>query len=718
MADLGVRQYPITARAAPPDDRTRVLKYGVMFGVFDRYGDVEPVGLAEQGIFYKGTRHLSLFTLMLGGTRPLLLSSTVREDNSLMTADLANVDLPGNDHKPIRRGTLVITRSKFLWDATCYEKIVIRNYGQEAVATFLELDIDADFADIFEVRGTPRAKRGERLPDRSGPDCIQLQYRGLDDVLRLTEVRFDREPEEIRSGHCRFPVKLGPKENLTLQITVSCSHDEVLEQVGTFANQFQAAGDAQNTDGSPPCEIYSSNQQFNDWMRRSVADLAMMIRGNPEPGYPYAGVPWFSTVFGRDGIITAMQCLWVQPEIARGVLKFLASTQATEVDRRVDAEPGKIVHETRRGEMAALGEVPFGRYYGSIDSTPLFLMLAEKYYRRTGDLTFIHEIWPQIKLALHWIDEYGDVDHDGFVEYARRSDKGLVQQGWKDSNDSVFYADGRIAEPPIALCEVQGYVYAAKLGIAYLARAKGDAEMTQRLTDEANALREQFQAAFWCPEINTYALALDGRKTPCRVRSSNAGHCLFTGIADPEHAAAIAREFATREFQCGWGIRTLSSKEVRYNPASYHNGSVWPHDNSLIAAGLAAYGFAHQTAELFSGFLDVSMFVDLHRLPELFCGLKRRTGEAPTLYPVACSPQAWSAASIFLFLQSCLGLAVDGINHTVVLQRPYLPESISQVWIKNLRISGSQIDLFLERSGDTVRVHLLGRQSNVRVTIQ
>ena len=718
MADLGVRQYPITARAAPPDDRTRVLKYGVMFAVFDRFGDVEPVGLAEQGIFYKGTRHLSQFGLQLGGTRPLLLSSTVREDNSLLTADLANVDLAGSNGGAIRRGTVLITRTKFLRDETCYEKIRVRNYGLEPVATTLEFVLDSDFADIFEVRGTPRARRGERLPDSFGPGCVELQYRGLDNVLRLTRIRFDRPPQEITSGHCWFPVALDPKDHLTLEITVACAHEEVREEVRTFAAAFQSAGTERDGSDGQHCEIYSSNQQFNDWLRRSVADLDMMIRGNPERGYPYAGVPWFSTVFGRDGIITAMQCLWMKPEIGRGVLEFLASTQATEMDARSDAEPGKILHEMRHGEMAALGEVPFRRYYGSIDSTPLFLMLAEKYYRRTGDLELIHQLWPQINMALRWIDEYGDVDGDGFVEYARRSDKGLVQQGWKDSNDSVFYADGRIAEPPIALCEVQGYVYAAKLGIASLARAKGDADLAQRLSDDAHKLREAFQQAFWCPEINCYALALDGKKNPCRVRTSNAGHCLFTGIADPEHAAAIAREFATREFRSGWGVRTLSSKEVRYNPASYHNGSIWPHDNSLIVAGLAAYGFTHHAAEIFSEFLDVSMFVDLHRLPELFCGLKRRAGESPTLYPVACSPQAWSAGAVFLFLQSCLGLTVDGIHQHITLHRPYLAESVSQVWIKNLKVGESAIDLFLERSGDTVRVHMLGRQSNVRVTIQ
>jgi len=711
-----MQHYPITARAAPPDDRTRVLKYGSMFAVFDRYGDIEPSGLAEHGVFFEGTRYLSHFILELGGTRPLLLSSTVREDNSLMTADLANVDITGNNGTPIRRGTLLVTRSKFLWQSTCFECLKISNFGLERISTYLDLWMDADFADIFEVRGTKRTRRGSVLPETVRQASVTLGYRGLDDVSRYVHVTSTPAPSELSGKHLRFLLELGPREERDFEIAVSCSHDPSLSAAPTF--DF-AMGENQRAEAQSAvrCEIYSSNHQFNDWTRRSVSDLEMMVRGNREPDYPYAGVPWFNTVFGRDGIITAIQMLWLDPGIARGVLEYLASTQATEVNPQVDSEPGKIVHETRDGEMAALGEVPFRRYYGSIDATPLFLVLLAQYHARTGDLDLVSRLWPNVERALRWIDEYGDRDGDGFVEYARRSDHGLVQQGWKDSTDSVFHQDGTLAEPPIALCEVQGYVYAAKSGIAELARLRGDSATALRLKQEADQLQKRFWSAFWCPDIETYALALDGQKHPCRVRSSNAGHCLYTAIAHPEHASAIASSLLGTDFFSGWGVRTLAASEIRYNPVSYHNGSVWPHDNAILAAGLAQYGHKAAAARLFTSFLDVSEAVDLHRLPELFCGIERREGESPTLYPVACSPQAWSSGSVLLFLQACLGISVDAAQKQLSLRRPCLPDSIPQIWIKNLTVNGSTLDLFLERSGETVRVHVLGRHPDVRIVL-
>ena len=467
--------------------------------------------------------------------------------------------------------------------------------------------------------------------------------------------------------------------------------------------------------GVDTSKIHTSSDGFNRWIARSQSDVEMMIVGNPEVNYPYAGVPWFSTVFGRDGIITAMQCLWLNPAIARGVLEFLASHQASTVHPASEAEPGKILHEMRRGEMSALGEVPFRCYYGTVDATPLFVMLADMYYVRTGDRALIERLWPNLERALEWIDTYGDCDGDGFVEYSRHSKDGLVQQGWKDSNDSVFHADGALAEGPIALCEVQGYVFAAKRGAAHLASVLGQRAQASALESQAATLGKRFDDAFWCDQISTYAMALDGQKRRCAIRTSNPGHCLYSGIASTDHAYRVAHSLLSKDLFSGWGIRTVGSGEARYNPLSYHNGSVWPHDNALIAAGLARYGFKDMAGEVLSGLLAVSTFVDLHRLPELFCGLERRTREGPTLYPVACAPQAWAAAAVFLLLQSCLGLSLDAEKRQIRLDGPYLPETVPEIWIRDLRVGDACVDLFLERRANLVRLQILDKRGEVEV---
>jgi glycogen debranching enzyme len=532
--------------------------------------------------------------------------------------------------------------------------------------------------------------------------------------LRETRIRFDPTPQRLSATQAEFVLTLAPGATTVLFMEVSC--DSRLDKETprrAFFKTFMGARRDVRAQTLRTASISTSNGQLNEAVQRSVADLYMLCTETQHGIYPYAGIPWFSTVFGRDALITALQTLWFDPTIALGVLRYLAANQATEIDHTSDAEPGKILHEVRNGEMAELGEVPFRRYYGSVDSTPLFVLLAGAYLERTGDLASIEALMPQIEAALSWIETYGDSDRDGFVEYHRHTEHGLANQGWKDSFDSICHADGAIARSPIALAEVQAYAYGAWRAAAFIARCMRQAERARVLDIRADTFQRLFDRHFFDEELGSYVLALDADKRPCRVRSSNAGHVLFTGLALPHRAPVVAATLMASF--TGFGVRTLAASERRYNPMSYHNGSVWPHDNAIIAAGLARYGFKHHTLQIFKGLFEASNYMDLRRLPELFCGFPRQRGAGPVFYPVACTPQAWATGAPLMLLQACLGLQFEVEHRRIVFDRPVMPDFAHEITLRNLRIGNDFADVTLRKSNNSVLIDLLHRSPGCSV---
>ncbi|MDB5363313.1 MAG: amylo-alpha,6-glucosidase [Rhodospirillales bacterium] len=712
-----ISPYYISAAAAVATQRPRVLKQGDAFAVLDDFGNAQATGPGAQGLFFQDTRYLAQLLLTINDMRPLLLSSFVTEDNTALSADLTNPDLVAPDGLAMPRDMVHILSTTMLGKDALFQTLVVRNFGPRPIDFRLEVNFAADFVDIFEVRGSTRDQRGDMLPDEVQPDGTVLAYRGLDGIVRRTRLRFDPMPEMTNRRRAGWQLRLAPLETRTIQISVQCLRDGHAPDTPKREQVIAAAMARAEDRRLQVAQIFSSNESFNDWVSRSRADIEMLVTETPQGSYPYAGIPWFSTAFGRDAIITALQCLWLDPALAAGTLRFLAANQATKLDPKADAEPGKILHETRKGEMAILGEVPFALYYGGVDSTPLFVMLAAAYWRRTGDLELIRSIWPQIRAALGWMAETAAHDADGFLAYDRKSLNGLINQGWKDSSDSIFHADGRLAEAPIALAEVQAYAYAAYLGAAELAGQLGEPDRAAVLTETAARLARRFDQAFWLDDLGTYALALDGEKQPCRVAASNAGHVLMGGLASADRAAKVAARLVSPPSFSDWGIRTVEGTEARYNPMSYHNGSVWPHDNALIGMGFARYGLREPLLKLMTGMFDASLFMADHRLPELFCGFDRRAGSAPTAYPVACIPQAWSSATVFGLMGALLGLSFDPAARQIRLTRPVLPGWMDECRISNLRLGDAEVDIKLERRDRDVALHVLRRAGAVEVVI-
>jgi glycogen debranching enzyme len=722
----------------------QVLKHVNLFLLTDQFGDIHPDSRGL-GLYLGDTRILSCAVLRVGGLRPVLLQGSMG-GNFRGTIHLTNPSIDRNPDAKRHPGEALagrkigITRERLLSGDALRERVRIVNHSEHGERFDVELVLAADAADIFEVRGYPRADRGRCLPIAVNGLRLTCRYDGLDRMRRYTHVALSEPPGEVSAVEhggpidgwvrLRWTIDLEPggRSDLTWLVWSSLrpvtSVDEPDGDDDLFPHQPSISPDdgvnAYQSWTRGSTAVATDHELFNLTLSRGLSDLRLLVNEGPRDGelYVAAGVPWFSALFGRDAIVTALELLAFRPQLAIEVLQLLAERQATEVDEDHDAEPGKILHELRTGEMARTAELPFAPYYGSADSTPLWLILLGATYDWTGDRELVDRLWPNALAAVEWIDRWGDRDGDGFVEYARRTERGLYNQGWKDSADAIRDRRGREAVPPIALAEVQGYVFDAKLRMGRLARMRGETDLADRLEREAETLRRRFEEAFWVDDQQYYAMGLDADKRHADALGSNAGHCLWTGIVAPERARQVADRLFEESLYSGWGVRTYGAGQPGYNPIGYHTGTVWPHDTALIAAGLKRYGFHEQANRLIGSVFEAAQRFPEFRLPELFCGFHRDTSPMPVPYPVACSPQAWAAGATYLFLQTMLGIRAHGERHELELVRPFLPDWLGKVTLTNLRVGEAAVDLLFHRWRGTTSAEVLRKVGDVAVTIR
>lgn len=713
MDDLGQSPAQIDESVNATSGARLSLKDGDAFLVADQQGDI--VGGAD-GLFDDDTRILSRYVLLIGDRRPSPLSFGLSRDNDVFTAHGTNRTLPPVGGHVTPRGVIHIERRRVLWNRRLFERVRCANFGHDEVMLPLAFEYAADFKDMFEVRGLNRAERGEfRPPELTGRGVCFL-YTGRDGVERTGTLAFSDAPGRLTQRRAEFMFAVAPGAQVDLYVEAGAGRFDP-PSAERYDEAFHGAQAAVGERARRGASVTCPDHAFERWIEQSRSDVALLTTDLPTGPYPYAGIPWFSTPFGRDGILTAWEMLWLDPSLARGVLCYLAGRQATETSAFRDSQPGKIMHETRRGEMSALNEIPFGLYYGGVDTTPLFVALAGAYLRRTDDAELMRALWPNLNAAVEWVERYGDSNGDGLVDYQRAADTGLANQGWKDSGDSVFHADGHVPAGPIALVEVQAYVFAAYHAMAQIAR-RLDEPGADGWDEKAEAIRERVEAWFWMEDTGFYGLAVDGEGQLCTPQASNAGHVLFAGLAGPERAAKVTRRLLSEDFCSGWGLRTLAAGTVRFNPMSYHNGSVWPHDTSLCVAGMARYGERDGVARLVDDMFEAARAFSL-RMPELLCGFSRETNEPPIAYPVACMPQAWSAGAVFLLLQACLGLSIDAARREVRLVRPVLPGGIEAMRIDDLEVGGGRISLRVRRLGDEVAVYPApGSDSSIALVLE
>lgn len=664
-------------------------------------GDIMPPGAPDVGFFHDDTRFLSRLELRVDGYRTVVLSSST-EQTFASQIELTTGKSTMRESYEIPENTVHIRREQLLASDTLYDNFSFENFNFQELELAVEVAYEADFMDVFQVRGVARQPLGHYYQPVVRRDSIVFHYCGLDRVARETVVQFSPEPERVDGTTARWKLRLPPFKRFQLNTTI-VPHVETRRSRATrpdFHQQLQMRREAFAEWSSRSTGFESSNSIFNEMIRTSKGDFHALQIPEAKEHVVAAGIPWFATMFGRDSIIASYQSLLLNPQLAAETLRVLAMHQGKEKNDWRDEEPGKILHEYREGEMTRAGEMPFGPYYGSADATPLWLILLSETFNWTADEQLVKDMLPHAYRALEWIDSYGDLDGDGFVEYQRRSSKGLVNQGWKDSWDAIIHRDGELAKPPIALCEVQGYVYEAKYRMASVMRSFGDTRTADKLKKDAADMAKRFEKSFWMPKLGFYAMALDRDKRQTQVISSNPGHLLFTRMLPQERAKTVTQRFMREDMFSGWGWRTMSREERVFNPLSYHRGSVWPHDNSIVAHGMALYEFREPANQVFASLFEAALNFRNYRLPELFCGIQRREHDDPVQYPVSCSPQAWASGAVFLFLLSVLGIRPSAPRRELNIVNPMLPPFLDQLSIRNLQIGGSRVGLDFTRRGD------------------
>ena len=700
--------------------KTLAVKEGETFLLTDLEGGLDHGSGYGLGLYRHDTRFLSHFRLTISGRDPVLLSSSA-ERGYMSHVDLTNPDLYDGDRIAVPQQTLNIRRIRAI-NGKLFERVRVKNYNPHPVDIDLGFTFAADFADIFEVRGMEHERHTPPEPPSVEGDTLVFSSTGSDGVKRTTVVAMSSRPDETSvqgdTVHATFRLHLGPFQTRLLGMTIEPVVDRSRSRDLDFDVAVHELRRSYEDWERGSTQIVTDNELFNQLLDRSLRDLRALLTQTRDGAVLAAGIPWYVTTFGRDSLISSHQLLSINPDPSRQALETLAAQQGQVIDDWRDEEPGKILHEVRQGELANAGIIPHTPYYGSVDSTPWFLIVYAQHLRWTGDLGFARRLLPNAEAALRWIDEYGDLDGDGFVEYRTRSPRGIRNQGWKDSHDAIVHADGTLAEPPIALSEVQAYVYMAKARMADVYVALGDEQAAIRLANEAEELRRRFNEAFWMQDQQYFAAALDADKRQVRTIMSNPGHGLYCGIVDDDKASPLAKRLLAPDMFSGWGIRTMARSAAAYNPMSYHNGSVWPHDNALIAAGLKRYGYARSTNRVATALFDAAIQADYLRLPELFCGFTRRTPNRPVSYPIACSPQAWAAGSPFLLLQGMLGISARAHEHLLTVNKPHLPTWLNTVEVRNLSVGDSRISLVFRRLGEITSFSLLSREGDVRVVMQ